>query len=364
MISKVNIAEFHPPEARPIRLCLLVSDEPRPWDAVQRLAPLWANKNFSDIARLHLMESTTLFFEEYIGGSWLPVQGLQFLVSPVNRIEYLTRYDYRIGKGDLRSLTPDLELMILRWFFHDLCGLEFTKHLGSWDDGNTAFENLLVPTLMPDHILDAWRTSTSYTILHRSLAEWAETPGDAREEKYNLIMDSLRSVFEEEFPTDDMITDDIVEPGKYMGIEVHIGFEGTDEHNIDLILFPSASDDPLSQRRVMTPIWRLNVGDTSKARIPSRGEVPKYSEYEGSIEDLRGYSDLCTMFIDQNVLIPESQFDAWLDANLLSPVQIFHEVDVEPYLLLDATVPWLLPSSEALVFFTAFGMAVPLDDSR
>lgn len=343
MSSKVTITEFHPEQSEPIRLCMLLGDKTG-WRELAMLGPQDAATMFSTLEISDYSTSATrMFFEELTEHGWIPVQGFWFVTESGNHVGQFTVFDL------YQAIDPETERQIIRWFFHDLCGLEFDRHMGYREStGHLSFHDLLVPLPVDDALFEAWRTSKEYEDLHarvRSVPMEVWSSDEFSEDITRRLQDLLLAAS----PMKMMEWDSLSGPSvvKRIGsIAENVYFDGVEHYTISLDI-SSPPLLPLTTGR--TPL------KTSWSIFFEGSDVPRNTTGEV-------YHDLYTALIGHHCLIPESRFDAWLDANLLSPVQIFHEVDVEPYLLLDATVPWLLPSSEALAFFTSLGMAVPLEN--
>lgn len=359
MPTDLLIAEFQTLRGEAVRL-YRVLDDTYSWFDYENLAlggdkgniksgiTLFRKRIRDALRDRHLMASFIL--KARGDGCWQPVSGFAILNDTGadlhevkgNRITNVMWTQHMYGGRQPGSDSDFIESVIF-WVLFELCQLDTDEDIFS----RVLFE-LEVPSPTDDAKLEAWRTSKEYRELRNHIVDWRDNPPDhGREAPAIRAMAEVGEVVLGAMPSsavryDDWVVTPIEENTMYPeSIEFAVTFEETDQYIACLSLFDG-------EEKPTAPTWEFVTEGRGSIpfRHPSAGRTRAGSRDYGEDE-----SDLYTCLRNARLVIPASQYEAWMDAHTAHPTKVFAHLDLEPYLLLGTRVPWLWPDVEANPFF-------------
>ena len=221
----------------------------------------------------------------------------------------------------------NFETRVIFWTLFELCELDVD------DLFLPLIFELQIPDDVPDGSLEKARRAPSYIALHQALERWRDDPPHELKQvqRINQIIKYMDDVLDNVIPGD---------ATRYWGeartpldlgtntdtLEFELSHFGSSRYTLHLVLF---NDD-----KPVTPSWFI---------------IDDNKTLERRDDDLG--LDLIHNLIANRIIIADSLFDEWLDANIATPTQILEHIDNEPYALVGYSSPWLWKGSklEALI---------------
>jgi len=345
VLREVLIAEFKLPTRIPVRLYRVLDDDQVWFDYEQEAAGGHA-ENTLGIMRKHIRDA--IYDKHLVSGfvlkawyeeRWAPWNAFAIIndtasVAPVEGNRVTNVLDFTLAGFDREFVDS-----VIFWVLFDLCGMDADEDIFS----RMLFE-LQIPTPVTDDELMAWTSSDAYIELQKAIEMWSSAPPttyEERESQIDALVDAGEEVFDAVPSTaatyDHHVAHPMKDGNEYPdGIEWAVSFDGVEQYVVTLFLF---AEDDEGNFQPATPEWGI-----ASEGLSSR-------DYSGD------HSDLLTAFVGSRILIPASQYEAWMDAHIATPTQVFTELDLEPWRLLGTRVPWLWSADDARPFFSALERA-------
>lgn len=348
MKDLVIVATFTDTDGQPLELVRLLSNNAELWSQKPLPAPhvhtaIWLLKDriSNHIQRGH---STAPFALRRSAADPTFLDAFALVDDAVTTDEERRQRIVVIARTRMADRAIPLKLVdqIMLWAIVDLCQLDPAEDIFE----RALFENN-ISTPVPDAQLEQIRTSEAYVALRCEQAAWdrvaaraAQADGDDYlQRKRKSVSRQLRqlkklaSTVLGDTRIDAMMHEGETEREQAPDIDWTTFLMWHLAENYSVSLFTHHVGRPFTHG------WL--VDDVAHDQDPHAGRI---------------LPDLLDAFIVAGVIVPESQYEAWLDEHILQPDTLGVELDLEPYLLLEEQVPWLWNNLDLAAYLETEGL--------